>query len=130
MWIVSQYENDYSSLLPAASGNDGGGNSVVSSYGISAFPTVILIAPDKSIISQDIYPVEGLDSELSSAGLTETSCSSSGLEDIIMYSNEALNDKRVFDLLGREWKVEFKDLPDGIYIINRKKVLKRTGITH
>jgi hypothetical protein len=29
-------------------------------------------------------------------------------------------DNRIFDLLGREWKTEFANLPEGIYIINRK----------
>ena len=33
-------------------------------------------------------------------------------------------DNRVFDVLGREWKCEFIDLPKGIYIINRNKILK------
>ncbi|MDC0249653.1 glycoside hydrolase [Flavobacteriales bacterium] len=33
-------------------------------------------------------------------------------------------DTRIFDLLGREWKTDFNDLPKGIYIINKKKVLK------
>ena len=37
---VLQYENDYGALLPAASGNDGGGNAVDNAYGISAYPTV------------------------------------------------------------------------------------------
>ena len=31
---------------------------------------------------------------------------------------------RIFDLLGREWKSDFADLPKGVYIINGKKVFK------
>ena len=34
------------------------------------------------------------------------------------------NDNRIFDLLGREWKTSFANLPKGIYIINGRKVLK------
>ena len=36
------------------------------------------------------------------------------------------NDKdgRIFDVLGREWKSEFADLPKGIYIIDGKKIFK------
>lgn len=34
------------------------------------------------------------------------------------------NDNRIFDLLGREWKTKFADLPKGIYIINNKKLFK------
>ncbi|MCB0640752.1 MAG: redoxin domain-containing protein [Phaeodactylibacter sp.] len=51
------YTQDYGYLLPAASGWQGGANEVIYDYGIYAFPTVILIAPDKSIINQDIFPV-------------------------------------------------------------------------
>ena len=31
---------------------------------------------------------------------------------------------RVFDILGREWKTNFADLPKGMYIIDGKKVFK------
>ena len=33
-------------------------------------------------------------------------------------------DGRIFDVLGREWKSEFTDLPTGIYIIDNKKIFK------
>ena len=33
-------------------------------------------------------------------------------------------DTRIFDLLGREWKTNFNDLPKGIYIVNKKKIFK------
>jgi len=33
-------------------------------------------------------------------------------------------DSKIFDLLGREWKSDFADLPKGVYIINGKKVFK------
>ena len=32
--------------------------------------------------------------------------------------------KKIFDILGREWKSDFADLPKGIYIIDGKKILK------
>ena len=35
-----------------------------------------------------------------------------------------VNDNRIFDVLGREWKSNFADLPKGVYIINGKKVFK------
>lgn len=35
-----------------------------------------------------------------------------------------VNDNRIFDLQGREWKRDFADLPRGMYIINRKKIMK------
>jgi hypothetical protein len=54
---VLTYETQYGGLFPSASGIEGGGNAVVSDYGIPGFPTVVLIAPDRSIVSQDIFPV-------------------------------------------------------------------------
>ncbi len=52
------FENDCGAAggAPVASGLDGNGAAVQSAYGISAYPTIILIAPDRSIISQDIWP--------------------------------------------------------------------------
>ncbi|MDB0027462.1 glycoside hydrolase [Flavobacteriales bacterium] len=35
-----------------------------------------------------------------------------------------IKDNRIFDLLGREWKSDFADLPKGVYIINGNKVFK------
>jgi hypothetical protein len=51
------FGNKFGAHYPAASGADGGGNAVVSAYGITGFPTIILIAPDHSIVEQDIWPV-------------------------------------------------------------------------
>jgi hypothetical protein len=39
------------------------------------------------------------------------------------YINHVKNG-RIFDVLGREWKSEFADLPKGIYIIDGKKIFK------
>ena len=39
-------------------------------------------------------------------------------------NNLKVNDNRIFDVLGREWKSNFADLPKGVYIINGKKVFK------
>jgi hypothetical protein len=38
--------------------------------------------------------------------------------------NNQIKDNRIFDLLGREWKSDFADLPKGVYIIDGKKVFK------
>lgn len=39
---------------PVASGIDGGANSVCGSYGVTAYPTMVLIGPDKTILEQDM----------------------------------------------------------------------------
>lgn len=48
--------NTYGVEYPTISGT-GGGTSICSQYGIPAYPTVILIAPDHSIVIQDLWPI-------------------------------------------------------------------------
>lgn len=50
------WTNTYGIEYPTI-GTEGGGASLVSTYGIGAFPTVILIAPDRSIVIQDLWPI-------------------------------------------------------------------------
>lgn len=57
--------------------------------------------------------------EVDTVGLFATSTSI--LEENNLYE---LNDNKIFDILGREWKSKFTDLPKGIYIRNGKKVFK------
>ncbi len=54
---VSQFDDTYGIHCPSISGVEGGGTAINTTYGITAFPTVILIAPDKTIIEQDIWPI-------------------------------------------------------------------------
>jgi len=150
---VLQYENNYGGLLPSVSGIDGGGNAVNSAYGISAYPTVILIAPDRTILEQDIFPVSNITTALPNAGLNMAPCGAAPSWDCIggvcidpgtgagMYPNEAAclsvcgvsaieehtknkEYNKFTDVLGREWNCSFINLPKGLYIINNRKVLK------
>ncbi len=54
---IFSYYYDYNPAQPLVSGTEGNGNMVRELYSIPAYPTVILIAPDRSIINQDIFPV-------------------------------------------------------------------------
>lgn len=74
------YENTYVGAggPPMFSGIEGGGNAVCSAYGPSAFPTMILIAPNKTILEKDMWPINAasdFDAYLSKAGLTYSACS-------------------------------------------------------
>ncbi len=67
---------------PSVSGLNGGGNAVVTSYGISAYPTYILIRPDKTILEQDMYPIANaatFTGYFANHGLTPKPCSTVGL---------------------------------------------------
>jgi len=51
----------------------------------------------------------------------ETASIGTGINEI--YNIETI-DNRIFDVLGREWKYDFIDLPKGMYIINHNKIFK------
>jgi len=96
---VLQYENDYGGLLPSVSGVNGGGNGVNSAYGIGAYPTVVLIAPDRTVLEQDIYPVTLISNTLLSHGLNMASCNVVATTEILLEKNKQ---SKIYDLLGRE----------------------------
>jgi PKD repeat protein len=52
-----QFDETFGVEYPTVSGLEGGGDAVNSDYGISLYPTVILIAPNHDIIEQDIWPI-------------------------------------------------------------------------
>lgn len=52
---VIAFDNTYGAHYPCISG-DAGGTAICGTYGITAYPTFILIAPDKNIVEQDIWP--------------------------------------------------------------------------
>ena len=55
--LVQQFGDTYGIHCPKISGVEGGGTAINSTYQITAFPTVIMIAPNKTIIEQDIWPI-------------------------------------------------------------------------
>jgi hypothetical protein len=69
---------------PTVSGLGGGGESVHNAFNIGALPTIILIAPNRQIVNQDIWPysVNIMQNLLNSQGVQTKSCSSVGIEDI------------------------------------------------
>tara|TARA_R110000765_G_scaffold92857_1_gene175217 strand:- start:222 stop:866 length:645 start_codon:yes stop_codon:yes gene_type:complete len=118
---VLQYELDYGGLLPSVSGIDGGGDAVNSAYGIGAYPTVVLIAPNHTILEQDIYPVTDITSALPNAGLNMAPCDTGSTTSIEELTFE-ITDNRMFDLLGRELIVA----PIGtMYIKNKQLKIKK-----
>jgi thiol-disulfide isomerase/thioredoxin len=80
---VIAYEENYAGepAPPAASGTEGGGIEAENLYNISAFPTFILIAPDGSIVEQDMWPLtNGADTfteYFESHGISQMVCTTS-----------------------------------------------------
>ncbi len=105
------------------SGTQGGGDAVVSSYGVGAFPTYILIAPNKQIVETDMWPITNaasFETFFNSHSLVQKSCLSSGItgasleNSVSFYPNPAINNVtiktsgsekmnniKVYDVLGK-----------------------------
>ncbi|MGB1318672.1 MAG: T9SS type A sorting domain-containing protein [Flavobacteriales bacterium] len=82
---VLAYENDHNGMHPAVSGIDGGGNAVCGAFGISQYPSVILIAPNRDILVQDIWPPSetNIASTFATHNISEQACGSgTGIEDL------------------------------------------------
>lgn len=138
------FEENYQSLegekFPSVSGDEGGGNAVCSTYGIGAYPTVILIAPDKTILEQDIWPISdgpylagiieehgGIASNCSAVGIQEiktsfADCYPNPVSDVFKMKFNVANTEtisfEVYNLLGEK----IKSIPEnsysrGIYIV-------------
>jgi len=74
---VIAFDEQHGITFPTISGIQGGGTTICNTYGIGAFPTVILMAPDHSIIIQDLWPInntENIISELEAHGIAQHAC--------------------------------------------------------
>ncbi len=107
---------------PAVSGTQGGGNAVNTAYSPGGYPTYVLIAPNKQIVQQDMWPINDAGSfttYFNNHSLAPKTCLSSGIakqtshETPSVYPNPAINtltieasnnDKlsniKVYDVLG------------------------------
>jgi cytochrome oxidase Cu insertion factor (SCO1/SenC/PrrC family) len=91
-----QYENTYlggPAGFPVVSGTEGGGDAVCTAYGIGAYPTYILIAPNQSIVEQDMWPISSaasFDPYFSSHQLAYQPCLS-GISEAAYVSSNTIN---------------------------------------
>lgn len=107
---------------PAVSGTEGGGDAVNASYSLGGYPTYVLIAPNKQIVEQDMWPINDAGSFttfFNGHKLEPKSCLTAGTakqgaaEKLSVYPNPAVNtvtveagsaDKlshvKVYDVLG------------------------------
>ena len=71
------FDETFGVTYPTISGVEGGGTQVCNAYSIGAYPTVILIAPDRTILEQDIWPIPSAQTiidVLESHGLEQHDC--------------------------------------------------------
>ena len=83
---VSRYDNDAACIqynenmgieFPTISAVEGGGAAICGTYGIPAYPTYIVIAPNHDIVIQDIWPVPNTQTFINafeSQGVEQASC--------------------------------------------------------
>lgn len=75
--VIKDYELTLGLTYPSISGIEGGGNQIVLDYQIQVAPTVILIAPDHSIVIQSIWPIpnaQAIIDELEVYDISENEC--------------------------------------------------------
>ena len=79
------FDETYGVTYPTISGVEGGWTAICNAYGIGAYPTVILIAPDHTIVEQDIWPIataQTIIDVFEGYGLEQTDCSGVGLPEL------------------------------------------------
>jgi thiol-disulfide isomerase/thioredoxin len=82
------FENDCGAAggFPVVSGLDGGASDVVDQFNPVAFPTIILVAPDRTIMEQDIWPFEagGATSLVEGYGPAQQECAPVSTADVAL----------------------------------------------
>ena len=91
---VAYFDSIYGVTHPTVSGSQGGGNGVYTNYEIQSTPTVILIAPDRTILEHWIWKPtqENINAAIIAAGGSMVGIDDEPLthdEDILIYPNPA-----------------------------------------
>ncbi len=76
------WANNYGVEYPTISTN-GGGNTICSQYGISQYPTVILIMPNRQIVIQDLWPINNAQTVINALeqhGLQQHDCNAASYD--------------------------------------------------
>ena len=81
--MVEAYDQEYQIQFPSVSGEEGGGNGVVSDYGVFSFPTFYVIDSTKKIVDQIEPPtLVVFDFHFGQLGIAPADCEASGLREI------------------------------------------------
>ena len=80
--MVEAYDATFNIKYPSISGVEGGGNAIVSSYGVIGFPTFYVIDSTKTIIDEiDPPTLQVFDFRFEQHGILPADCGPSGIED-------------------------------------------------
>ena len=113
------FDQTYGIEFPCISGVEGGGTAINGTYGISAYPTYILIAPDHSIVEQDIWPVSSAQTFITlfeSHGIMQAECGGtmtadfgSDVTEICQFNEVSFTDLSTGDITSWNWTFEGGD---------------------
>ncbi len=114
------YDEELRNSISLISGVEGGGDAINNTYGIGAYPTYILIAPDHDIVEQDMWPIANTQTfidHFESNGVEQAECGttsitadfSSDLSEVCQ--NESINfeDISTGDITSWNWTFEGGD---------------------
>jgi len=102
----------------ALSGLEGGGDAINNTYGISAYPTYILIAPNHDIVEQDMWPIANTQTFITyfeGNGLVQTDCSTvsadfiSDATEVCEMDQVTYTDLSTGDITSWDWTFEGGD---------------------
>jgi len=108
----------YGIEFPTLSGVEGGGTQICNTYGIGAYPTYILIAPDHTIVEQDIWPMpstQTLIDAFEGHGIVQSDCSAvsagfmSDATEICQYDMVSYTDQSSGNITSWNWTFEGGD---------------------
>ena len=105
--------------FPCLSGVEGGGTAINTTYGIPAYPTIILIAPDHSIVIQDLWPISNAQTvigQLEANGVTQNDCVtgpmasfSSDISEVCALGSVQFNNTSTSGVTSWSWEFEGGD---------------------
>lgn len=120
------YANANGYAYPMISSSTGGGAPVHTTYGITATPTFILIAPDKNIVERDMWPLanaQALITYITNRGGVAQACVASvnetEKEALVSYPNPATNQVTVETKMEEVYSISIKNI-NGQTVLNQK----------
>lgn len=149
---TTKYGVEYPTISAAA-----GGNTITNQYGIPAWPTIILIAPNHRIVINDLWPIyttqdiidameaQGVEQHECLASLDESSTTVTSLfpnpaNESLTLKGESLGTISIFNALGQkietfetsgnEFTIPTSHFENGVYFIKTKETTLRFVITH
>jgi len=123
---LTTYANANGYMYPMINSLTGGGGNVHTTYGITATPTFILIAPDKNIVERDMWPLanaQALITYITNRGGVAQVCVASVKEtkneEFISYPNPATDQVTIETKMEEDYTISIKNL-NGQEVLTQK----------